>query len=353
MREGQASTPPRHAIQMSADLASSPVQRVPGTTGVVVIGRNEGDRLRSCLESVCSLGAGIVYVDSGSTDGSVALSRSLGVVVVELDLRVPFTAARARNEGLRKLMEVNPALAYVFFVDGDCEVATGWVEKAASFLDEHPDIAIVWGRRRERHPEKSVYNMLCDIEWWDVPLGEVKSCGGDCVARVSAIRQVNGYRPDLICGEEPEMCVRLRQAGWRIWHVSDDMTVHDAAIYRFSQWWKRMLRGGYAAAQGAALHGAPPERHGVAQARRAWIWGLCIPVVVLLLAFLVEWQALLLLIVYPLQVIRLALYGKRAPRENWWRAAALVVGKFPEMLGQLKFLLDRFRRAPLRLIEYK
>jgi glycosyltransferase involved in cell wall biosynthesis len=201
MPEIQATVHPNPAVQWSVDHVSSQAQLKPGATGVVAIGRNEGDRLRRCLESVCSLATNIVYVDSGSTDGSVALSRSLGVLVVELDLRVPFTAARARNEGFRKLMEVNPALAYVLFVDGDCEVIAGWVDKAANFLDEHPDVAIVWGRRRERHPEKSVYNMLCDIEWWDVPLGDVKSCGGDCVARVSAIRQVNGYRPDLICGE--------------------------------------------------------------------------------------------------------------------------------------------------------
>jgi hypothetical protein len=195
--------------------------------------------------------------------------------------------------------------------------------------------------------------MLCDIEWWDWPLGEVKACGGDSVARVAAIQQVKGYRPDLICGEEPEMCVRLRQIGWRIWHLSDDMTFHDAAMYRFSQWWRRMLRTGFASAQGAALHGSPPERHCVLEARRGWIWGLCIPVLALILALLVQWWGLLVLVVYPAQVIRLALRGRRSARENWWRAAALVVGKFPEMLGQLKFVLDRYRRVPSRLIEYK
>lgn len=338
---------------MSADLISAGMHQESNATGVVVIGRNEGDRLRRCLESVSDLSANVVYVDSGSVDGSVTLGRSLGVIVVELDLSEQFTAARARNEGFRKLLQIHPALEYVFFVDGDCEVVPGWVEKATRYLEQHPGVAIVWGRRRERYPERSVYNMLCDIEWWDFPFGEVTACGGDVVARVAAIRQVNGYRSDLICGEEPEMCVRLRRKGWRIWRLTDDMTFHDAAMYRFGQWWKRMLRGGFGAAQGAALHGAPPERHCVPEVRRAWIWGLGIPVVVLLLALVAHWQALILLIVYPVQVIRLAMRGRRSARENWWRAAALVVGKFPEMVGQLKFLLDRYRRVPSRLIEYK
>jgi glycosyltransferase involved in cell wall biosynthesis len=321
--------------------------------GVVIIGRNEGERLRRCLASVVRHAECIVYVDSGSTDGSVAMSRSLGVDVVELDLRRPFTAARARNEGFERLLASRPGLKHVFFVDGDCEVVHGWLETAVRFLDDHPQVAVVWGRRRERYPERSVYNLLCDIEWDSFPLGETKACGGDAVMRVSAFEQVTGYRPDLICGEEPELCVRLRKRGWRVWHLSADMTLHDAALYRFGQWWKRMLRGGYAYAQGVELHGAPPERHWVQESRRAWIWGLWIPVIIVALAIAVGWQALLLLLVYPLQVLRLALKGTRSRQANWWHAIALVLCKFPEMMGQLKFLLDKYRRVQSGLIEYK
>jgi GT2 family glycosyltransferase len=321
--------------------------------GVVAIGRNEGDRLKHCLESVLGVTSRIVYVDSGSSDDSVAMARAHGVEIVELDMRIPFTAARARNEGFRRLVELEPTLSYVFFVDGDCEVAEGWLDKACGFLEQHQDIAVVWGRRRERYPDKSVYNMLCDLEWDSFPIGETKACGGDAVMRTDAFRQVSGYRPDLICGEEPELCVRLRTRGWRIWHMDEAMTLHDAAVYRFGQWWTRMLRGGYGFAQGAALHGAPPERHWVRETRAIWMWGLGIPIAVLALALTAGWWSLLLLLIYPLQVIRLALRDRRSARANWWRAAALVLCKFPEMLGQLKFVADRQRRVQSRLIEYK
>ena len=322
--------------------------------GVVVIGRNEGERLVRCLESVRNQAACVVYVDSGSTDGSAERGRKLANAVVELDMRRPFTAARARNEGFERLLQVHAGLGYVFFVDGDCEVIDGWLGTATRFLTEHPEYAIVWGLRRERFPEKSIYNLLCDIEWQDYPLGETRACGGDAVARVDAIRSVKGYRADLICGEEPEMCVRLRQAGWRIYHLESPMTLHDAAIYRFSQWWKRMMRAGYGFAQGAALHGAPPERHAVLETRRSWIWGLGIPLAGLVLAPFVGWWSAIILFAYPIQVFRLGTRGNRASaRENWTRGAALVLGKFPEMLGQIKFHLDRIRRAQSRLIEYK
>jgi glycosyltransferase involved in cell wall biosynthesis len=327
----------------------------PSDVGVVVIGRNEGERLVRCLESVRRQADCMVYVDSGSTDGSVASAQGLTDAVVELDMHVPFTAARARNEGFQRLLEVAFDIRYVFFVDGDCEVVDGWLRTAVQFLGAHPDYGVVWGRRREKFPEKSIYNLLCDIEWQDYPLGETNACGGDAVARIEAVRQVGGFRADLICGEEPEMCVRLRKAGWRIYHLETPMTLHDASMYRFGQWWKRTMRTGYAFAQGAALHGALPERYAVVETWRAWIWGLAIPLATLCLAlFFRDPWALIILIAYPIELIRLStLRPRRSARENWLRAAALLLARFPEMLGQLKFHFDRFRRVQSRLIEYK
>ena len=320
--------------------------------GIVAIGRNEGERLTRCLASVVSDSSTVVYVDSGSTDGSVALAQSLGVSVVELDMTIPFTAARARNEGVARLRELASEVSYIQFVDGDCEVVKEWLNQASLFLDQHPEAAVVCGRRRERFPDRSVYNMLCDIEW-DTPVGEAKACGGDAMMRADAFRQVGGYRNDLIAGEEPELCVRLRAVGWKIWRLGEEMTLHDAAMTRFSQWWNRTKRGGYAFAQGAYLHGAPPELHGVKQSRSAWVWGLGIPLLVICLTIWSGPVGLLILLIYPLQILRLALKGTRSTYVNWWRAFFLVLGKFPEVAGQLRFLYIRLSGKTAKLIEYK
>jgi GT2 family glycosyltransferase len=333
----------------AASHSASAAQRA----GIVIIGRNEGERLKRCLASLREFAARAVYVDSGSTDGSVAASEALGVKTLELDMRTPFTAARARNEGFRRLLEFHPGLEFVFFVDGDCEVSPGWLPLAADFLAQHPDVAVACGRRRERYPERSVYNMLCDFEWADHRPGPTKACGGDAVMRVSSFESVGGYRPELICGEEPELCVRLRQAGWSIWCLDADMTLHDAAMYHFGQWWKRMLRGGYAYALGVALHGAPPERHWVREYRSAWLWGFLLPASICILTLVFGAWALSLFVIYPLQVTRLAFRGQRSMRENWWRAAALVACKFPEVLGELRCHIDRYANRRAHLIEYK
>jgi GT2 family glycosyltransferase len=198
----------------------------PKRFGVVVIGRNEGQRLIVCLRAV-SEAAAVVYVDSNSTDGSVQAARQLGAEIVELDPGTPFTAARARNAGFARLETIAPDLAYVQFVDGDCELARGWLEAAAAFLDSRGDAAAACGRLRERHPDRSAYNWLCDKEW-DRPTGEVRAFAGNVMIRAAALQAVGFYREDVIAAEEDELCVRLRQANWRIWRLGDEMALHDA-----------------------------------------------------------------------------------------------------------------------------
>lgn len=307
----------------------------------VVIGRNEGARLVACLASLRGQVGRIIYVDSGSSDGSVDAARQAGAEVVALDMAQPFTAARARNAGLDMARA-----EFVQFVDGDCVVDAAWIATARRYLAAHPDIAVVCGRRREVAPEASVYNRLCDIEW-DTPIGAARACGGDALMRRSPVTDAGGYAPELIAGEEPDLCLRLRAAGWRVWRLDAEMTRHDAAITRLSQWWRRSRRAGHAYAEGAARHGAPPERHWVAQRRRALIWGAILPTGIALAA-LFWWPAALVALVYPAQVIRLA---RRSG--DWQWACFTVLGKFAEAEGALRYYLHRARGARARLIEYK
>ncbi len=315
--------------------------------GVVAIGRNEGGRLRRCLESVLPVVPATVYVDSGSDDGSKDMAIEMGAEVLDLDLSRPFTAARARNEGLHRLLLHHPDVDFVQFVDGDCEVVPGWLESARDFLTDHPSYAVVCGRRRERHPERSVYNRLCDEEW-NTPIGDTLACGGDAMMRVPALQAIGGYRESLIAGEEPELCVRLRQKGWRIHRLDREMTLHDADMTRFGQWWKRTVRAGHAFAEGAWLHGAPPERHWVRETRRSWLWGAVLPLSILIAIIGLGPWASLLALAYPLQWLRLIRRDGSASS-----SAFLLLGKFAEAWGAMKFHISRLRGVAGPIIEYK
>lgn len=325
--------------------------------GVVVIGRNEGERLRRCLASVRQRAERVVYVDSGSTDGSVAMAEEMGTDVVSLDTTQPFTAARARNVGLARLREIAPALELVQLVDGDCEVCEGWLEKAAAAMAGDPGLAVVCGRRRERHPEASVYNRLCDIEW-DTPIGPAEQCGGDALMRTRALDEVGGYDDALIAGEEPDLCLRMRQRGWRILRIDAEMTLHDANMTRFDQWWRRSIRAGWAYAEGSARHGREAERFWVREARSNWFWGVGVPVAALGMAlptaglslgvglgggYLLLWRR-----------VKKAMLARGLSEEDaalYARYTAL--GKVPQGLGQLRYWRARLAGRRQGIIEYK
>lgn len=320
--------------------------------GIVVIGRNEGERLRRCLESVISFQpTKLVYVDSGSVDGSVDLAVALGVDVVALCSARPFTAARGRNAGFRRIAAQYDDVTYVQFVDGDCELETKWLEKACAFLDTHPEVALVSGRLRERFPHMSWYNRLCDMEWDRAP-GETDTSGGIALVRAFAFEGIGGFRKELIAGEEPELCLRLRGKNWKIWRLGVEMATHEADITRFAQWWRRTMRGGHAYVERLWLHKGSEERNGLRETLRALFWGFGLPVFSVLASF-VNPTFILLLGLYPLQVVRIAAGRNLRQLDSWRYAVFASLGKFAEALGILKFVLLKLTNRQPHIIEYK
>ena len=321
----------------------------PDEIGVVVIGRNEGERLIACLKSALKTAARVVYVDSGSTDASVEAAGALGAEVVRLDMTAPFTAARARNAGYRRLCDHGAPL-FVQFVDGDCEIVEGWIETAAAFLRDTPEAAAACGRRREKFPERTIYNRLTDREW-DTPVGEAQACGGDVLIRTDAFEAVGGYRDSLIAGEEPELCVRLRAGGWRIYRLDAEMTRHDIAMTSLGQWLKRARRAGHAYAEVSHLHRGKPENIWVRETWRALGWSAVAPAAVIAGAALHP-AAFALLMAYPAQAARMAL--RRGGRPVDWADGGLsAVSKFAEAQGVLKYRFNLMRGKQSALIEYK
>ena len=291
------------------------------------------------------------------------MALSLGAETVELDSSVPFSMARGRNAGYKHLLHNHPGVEYIQFIDGDCVVADDWVDLAVPYLASHPEVAIVCGRRMERFPRASIYNLLIDIEW-NGPIGQIESCGGDAMIRADTLECVGGYDEQLIAGEEGELCARLRERGWRICRLDAGMTTHDAAMTRFAQWWKRSVRSGYGALDVArrprGQHTAFPR-----QVRSTRLWALGWPVAVccaggvMTLLGGVEARALAALVVamfLPLQIARVTghlLQRRVALRHSLLYACFTMLAKWPQLVGHIRWTQDRrANRAPV-LMEYK
>jgi GT2 family glycosyltransferase len=343
-----------------ANAGASPSSPHPATgdgaddtaIGVVVIGRNEGERLVGCLDSLARAGldeAQVVYVDSGSTDGSVQRARARGIDVIELE--PPFTAAKGRNAGARHLLAKKPALLAVQFIDGDCEYFPAWFDVVARTLRDDPTIAAVTGMQRERRPEATAYNLLCDVEWTGV-VGDIDTFGGNVAVRATALRDTEAatgglYNPELIAGEDPEFSIRVRKAtGLRIVRIDEPMCLHDVDMTKLSQWWKRNVRAGHAYAQVSGMHGEAPLHFWKKETRSNWLWGAALPLA----------AAPLLPPAYAALFWRVYRHARgRGLDAHSARVYAFftTVGKVPQALGQAKFVWNRLRGVKSTLIEYK
>jgi glycosyltransferase involved in cell wall biosynthesis len=332
--------------------------------GVVVIGRNEGQRLVRCLESVSGKAAALVYVDSASGDQSVANAQRIGAQVVELDSSTPFTAARARNAGVERLKQIAPHVKYVQFVDGDCEARPSWLGRARKEFDADPKLAAVCGRRRERYPRRSIYNRLMDLEW-DTQIGPAKSVGGDAMFRLEAFDSAGGFDPGVVAGEEPQLCLRLRHSHWKVLRADAEMTLHDAAITRLGQWWRRQVRGGYGALDVYRRFNVDGERLFAKPTRSAALWATLWPAAVIVAGLIglafggrpagfaaagVVFAAL------PLQIARLSartFFQGARPRTALAYGTLTMLAKWAWFFGQLQYRRQQLRGPRMQPMEYK
>jgi GT2 family glycosyltransferase len=229
-------------------------------------------------------------------------------------------------------------------------------EPATVFIQFVDDVGVACGHVREIHPQATVYNKLCDLEWQKTP-GELTACGGIFMVRAQVFRAVGGFRADVIAGEDDEFCVRVRRAGWKILLLDTAMAGHDAAMKYFNEWCRRAKRTGHAYAQVAAIHSKSQERYFMRDCRRIWFWGLLLPLIALCLApFTCGLSLLVMLGLYALQFSRIYFTGKR---RGWSSGDALVyafftvLAKFPALAGLLAYHWRKGRGHSLTIMEHK
>ncbi len=347
-------------------MSDSAAALVLPAIAVVIIGRNEGERLRACLTSVLTMNyprelVEVIYVDSSSTDDSVELARNMGVTTIVLT--GPTTAARGRNAGW-----THTQAPFVLFLDGDTLLHADFVSRAVAHLQNSSDndpehtklIAGVYGNRRETRTADSIYNAIFDLDWNAAP-GDSLFFGGDALVRREALSSVGGYNPLLIAGEEPDLCRRMRGLGNRIVHVDEPMTLHDLAMFTFNQYWRRSVRTGYAYAEISSKYATTTDPLWLAESRSNivrgifWWWG---PILAVFISILVH-------SIMPLAFFLLAAFAlfARTALKTRHRASSikLIIAyslhshlqQIPILFGQIRYRKQRRQGGNAAIIEYK
>lgn len=336
-------------------MSNPPQTRID--VSVVVIGRNEGSRLERCLQSVVharwsNTRHELIYVDSRSTDQSVASAQALGAKVIVLEDASP-CAAKARNLGWQAALG-----EYVLFLDGDTELHPDFVTRALDTLSE-PQLCAVWGHRRESRPDQSLYTKVLDLDWI-YPVGRTLYFGGDVLVRRAALAQVDGFDPSLKAGEEPEMCARLRAAGWQIEHIDAPMTQHDLAVNSFRAYWLRAYRSGIAYAEVAErmrIRGDVLWQHEARRDFRHGIVFVAAPFVFLASLWLSTALALTLMALALLFLARTVQRCAWKAPGQWLLCTQYAVHahlqKIPALFGQLKWRQARRQQSEIALVDYK
>ena len=330
---------------------------IPVHVSVVVIGRNEGARLSACLQSVhgadwAGLSYEVIYVDSRSSDNSLQVAAAADAQALLLGDAFP-CAAKARNLGWQAARG-----EFILFLDGDTVLAPDFVRLALAEIRQGNHCA-VWGHRRESNPAQSIYTKVLDLDWI-YPAGLTPYFGGDVLVRRHALAQVGGFDGSLKAGEEPELCARLRAAGWTISHIDKAMTLHDLAIHSWRAYWLRAYRSGIAYAEVAQRARHMGDALWQREARRDLFAGALYVSAPLLLA-LAYWQSPAL----ALTLVALALLG--LARTAWrcrWKAPGQPllclqyavhshVQKLPALAGQLAWRRAHQQHRDLQGVDYK
>lgn len=326
---------------------------IRGSIGVVIIGRNEEERLEMCLVSVLAQCSDVVYVDSASTDSSAAIAERMGVPVVRLPQDDRLNAAYARNAGVTGLERHAGPRDLIQFLDGDCRLADGWVESASAFLASRLDVAAVCGWRLEERPTRNIFHRICSVEWRLGGQGDVHSFAGEVMIRADVYHAQHGYDERLIAGEEPELSDRIRSAGGRIVRLDVVASHHDIDMTSWREWWRRSVRAGYSYAQVTHLDRRPTIYRGAQ--RKTLLWGGLVPLVALvslprtrlpMLAALGKactsgWRA----------ARRLPSSTSNGDRVAWALSCAL--WPLAGSCGVIRYWRDVFRGDRSRIIEYK
>ena len=329
----------------------------PPTLSIVVIGRDEGQRLGRCLNSIPEVRgvaiSEVIYVDSDSSDGSPELALGYGATVITVHPKCP-SAALGRNAGWR-----HAASELILFLDGDTMLHPDFPLAACDALLRDPSVAAVWGHRREIHPRASVYNRVLDLDWV-YPPGFTEFCGGDVLMRRNALLETGGFDEGLIAGEEPELCRRIRSLGYGILHIDHPMTGHDLQILHLSQYWKRSMRAGHAYAEVSERFRNTEDPFWERDRRRNILRGSFWILSLLTACAASFWYGPVPLAIWVVLLLWLSL--RSALRARWkggspWLRALYGIHshlqQVPILVGQLQYEIRKRRGKRQKLIEYK
>ena len=186
----------------------------------------------------------MVLADSASIDRTREIAARYDVTILCLHADQRLTAAAGRSVGY-----AHTTAEAVLFLDGDMELIGGWLERAIDLLHARPDVAVVTGTLIERPLSATGRGRLGDDQAFELDhLVEVPHGGGAALYRRAVLEKVGTFCPYLYSDEEPELCIRIRHAGYRVMKLAHPIAYHytqpqEAVSTIFARWRRNLYVG--------------------------------------------------------------------------------------------------------------
>jgi len=198
---------------------------------VLIAARDEGAVFEKCCASVekavaelakrTGIRAAVVYVDSYSTDGSVAVAKRSGFRVA----RPPdwyYNCANGRTTGY-----LLTAGEFVMVLDGDMELAEGWLADGLAFLESREDAGGVAGIRDDMRLTGASFSRIPNYHRITAPVqGVGDDVGGAFLFRRAALDAAGGFEPAVVPEEDFVLYAQIKKKGWELYRIDRPMIVH-------------------------------------------------------------------------------------------------------------------------------
>lgn len=206
---------------------------------VVVIGYNEADNLLRTFTAIRNMNyplefIELIYVDSGSTDCSVQIAQKFTSRIFIEDIWP--SAARNRNRGL-----FESKFDIVHFVDGDVNLHPDYLYEAVLRITGH-EAQCVFGNLKELTNNK--WDSILIHDYQNRIHGYVDSPGAGGTFLKNSLIAINGWDERIPRGEEIELGIRFREAGYKILFINRLMGLHDYGVKNILNYFRKQISEG-------------------------------------------------------------------------------------------------------------